>query len=62
MSLMAGPARGRGTPRQQEKREEKLDHIKQQVADGSLVIRKMTAGERKKYPASRGKQRGRQGR
>jgi hypothetical protein len=59
---MAGPSRGRGSPREQQKREEKLDQIKRQVADGSLVIRKMTDGERKQYPASRKKQRGRPGR
>lgn len=36
--------------RQQEKRKEKLDLIKQQVKEGSLKIRKMTAAERKKFP------------
>jgi hypothetical protein len=45
--------RGRGSPREQEKRKEKLEEIRRQVADGSLVIRKMNAGERKQYPASR---------
>jgi hypothetical protein len=49
---MAGPMRGRGSPREQEKRKEKLAEIKRQVADGSLVIRKMTARERKHNPAS----------
>jgi hypothetical protein len=44
--------RGRGSPREQEKRKEKLAEIKKQVKDGSLVIRKMTAGERKRNPAS----------
>jgi anti-sigma28 factor (negative regulator of flagellin synthesis) len=55
---MAGPLRGRGSPRQQQQREEKLEEIKRQVADGSLVVRKMTARERKRFP----KQRGRSGR
>ena len=36
--------------RQQEKREEKLRAINEQVADGKLVIRKMTAAERKRFP------------
>jgi hypothetical protein len=34
--------------RQAEKRREKLDLIEQQVKEGSLVIRKMTAAERKR--------------
>jgi hypothetical protein len=50
---MAGPLRGRGSPREQEKRKEKLAEIRRQVKDGSLVIRKMTARERKRNPASR---------
>ena len=33
------------------RRAEKLEAIRQQVADGSLVIRKMTAAERSKFPA-----------
>jgi hypothetical protein len=50
--------------RQAEKRQEKLDLIDQQVKEGSLVIRKMTAAERKQYrppPSGRtaGKRRGR---
>ncbi len=36
--------------RQQRKREEKLEDIRAQVADGSLVIRQMTKEERKRYP------------
>jgi hypothetical protein len=36
--------------RQQEKREEKLRDIREQVADGKLVIRKMTPAERKRFP------------
>jgi hypothetical protein len=35
--------------RQAEKRQEKLDEIEQQVKEGTLVIRKMTAAERKKF-------------
>lgn len=36
--------------RQQEKREEKLRNIREQVADGKLVIRQMTREERRKFP------------
>lgn len=36
--------------RQQKAREEKLKNIKDQVEDGSLVIRKMTDEERKANP------------
>jgi len=36
--------------RQRKRREEKLALIREQVADGTLKIRKMTAEERKKYP------------
>ena len=36
--------------RQQERHEEKLKDIREQVAQGKLVIRKMTAAERKRYP------------
>ena len=36
--------------RQQERREQKLEDIRQQVADGKLVIRRMTAAERKRFP------------
>jgi hypothetical protein len=38
--------------RQDEQRAEKLEEIKKQVADGSLVIRQMTAKERKANPPS----------
>jgi len=38
--------------RQAEKRKEKLDLIDQQIKDGTLVIRKMTAAERKKFRPS----------
>ena len=44
--------------RQQLQREEKLEQIAEQVAAGTLVIRKMTATERKDNPAqNRTKQR-----
>ncbi|HEY2766772.1 MAG TPA: hypothetical protein VGI76_00865 [Solirubrobacteraceae bacterium] len=36
--------------RQQEKHEEKLKDIREQVAQGKLVIRQMTDAERKRYP------------
>jgi hypothetical protein len=35
--------------RQQKAREEKLKNIKEQVDDGSLVIRQMTDAERKRF-------------
>ena len=37
--------------KQEERRQEKLELINQQVKEGSLVIRKMTPTEREKYPA-----------
>lgn len=36
--------------RADEKRREKLDLVREQVASGSLVIRKMTDEERRRYP------------
>ncbi len=36
--------------RQEKRRQEKLDLIKQQVDEGSLTIRQMTPEERAKYP------------
>lgn len=36
--------------RQQEKREAKLRDIREQVAEGKLVIRQMTSAERKRFP------------
>lgn len=36
--------------RAEEKRAEKLEVVRQQVESGSLVIRKMTAAERRRYP------------
>jgi hypothetical protein len=36
--------------RQQEKREEKLRNIREQVVEGKLVIRQMTPEERRQFP------------
>ncbi len=36
--------------RRQEQHEQKLKDIREQVASGKLVIRKMTAAERKRFP------------
>jgi hypothetical protein len=36
--------------RQQEQHEQKLQEIREQVANGKLVIRQMTADERKRFP------------
>jgi hypothetical protein len=36
--------------RQQERREQKLKDIREQVAQGKLVIRRMTADERRRNP------------
>jgi hypothetical protein len=36
--------------RQEEKRQAKFAEIEEQVKEGTLVIRKMTAAERKKFP------------
>lgn len=36
--------------RAEEKRSEKLEHVRQQVQSGSLVIRKMTDEERRRFP------------
>jgi hypothetical protein len=36
--------------RAEEKRAEKLELVRQQVESGSLVIRQMTAEERRRYP------------
>ncbi len=36
--------------RAEEKRQEKLEHVRQQVESGSLVIRPMTVEERRRYP------------
>ena len=47
-----GPPKGTSPTarRQQKRREEKLKLVREQVADGSLTIRKMTPEEREKYP------------
>jgi hypothetical protein len=39
-----------GRERAEEKREEKLAQVREQVDSGSLVIRKMTDEERRRYP------------
>ena len=44
--------------RQQEKREEKLRNVREQVAEGTLVIRQMTAAERKRRSRSLQRQAG----
>jgi hypothetical protein len=36
--------------RQHEQREEKLRNIREQVAEGKLVVRQMTPAERKRFP------------
>ena len=36
--------------RQHERREQKLKDIREQVAEGKLVVRRMTAEERRRYP------------
>jgi hypothetical protein len=36
--------------RAEEKREAKLEQVREQVKSGSLVIRQMTADERRRYP------------
>ena len=45
-AILPGPQQ----QRQQEKREEKLRDIRDQVAQGKLVIRTMTAEERARFP------------
>jgi hypothetical protein len=37
--------------RAEEKRQEKLEQVREQVQSGSLVIRQMTDDERQRYPA-----------
>jgi hypothetical protein len=36
--------------REAQKHEEKLEHVREQVESGSLVIRQMTDEERERYP------------
>jgi hypothetical protein len=40
------------TPREraEEKRQEKLDLVREQIESGALTIRQMTAEERRRYP------------
>ena len=45
--------------RRQERRQAKLDEIERDVARGALVIRKMTAAEREKYPPREPRPKGR---
>jgi hypothetical protein len=47
--------------RAEEKRAEKLEHVREQVENGTLVIRQMTDEERRRYPpvAADPKRRGR---
>jgi hypothetical protein len=40
--------------RQQEQREAKLKDIQEQISTGKLVVRQMTADERKRYPPRSG--------
>jgi hypothetical protein len=42
--------------RAEEKRIEKLEHVREQVESGSLVIRQMTDDERRKHPPRPAKQ------
>jgi hypothetical protein len=39
-----------GREKAEEKRQEKLAQVQEQVEEGSLVIRQMTEEERRKYP------------
>jgi len=50
MPIERSPSVSTQWERQQKAREEKLKNIKDQVDDGSLVIRKMTDEERKANP------------
>lgn len=45
-----GDAMRTSRERIEEKRREKLDLIREQVENGTLVIRRMTAEERRRYP------------
>jgi len=47
---MPTPGRKTARERAQEKYEEKLELVREQVEDGSLVIRQMTDEERRRYP------------
>lgn len=51
VSLVLGGGLVRTTrERADQERQAKLEHIRQQVKDGSLVIRRMTEEERQRYP------------
>ncbi|MFN2615634.1 MAG: hypothetical protein ABR581_00765 [Thermoleophilaceae bacterium] len=45
--------------RADERRQEKLDHVQEQIAEGSLTVRKMTAKERAAHPPRPRPERGR---
>ena len=49
------------TPRQREaeRRQEKLAAVREQIADGTLTVRKMTAAEREAHPPRPRPERGR---
>jgi hypothetical protein len=51
MSTSSDPARKTTRERAEEKREAKLELVREQVESGSLVIRQMTKEERRRYPA-----------
>ncbi|MHB8658041.1 MAG: hypothetical protein ACYC91_08825 [Solirubrobacteraceae bacterium] len=43
--------------RAEEKRQEKLEQVREQVENGALVIRQMTEEERQRYPPRRDQRR-----
>jgi hypothetical protein len=47
---MSTPSRKTARERAEEKHQEKLDHVQEQIQSGSLVIRQMTDEERSRYP------------
>jgi hypothetical protein len=47
---MSTPSRKTARERAEEKHQEKLDLVQEQVENGSLVIRQMTDEERRRYP------------
>jgi hypothetical protein len=61
MALFGGASRGYPVDmppktqreREAEQRKQKLDHIREQVQEGSLVIRQMSDEERRKYARQR---------
>jgi hypothetical protein len=51
----SAPSQGRtavktARERAEQKRQEKLEHVREQLESGSLVVRKMTEEERQRYP------------